>query len=65
MGQGDKMITELETIMANLALAVQEGELTQQEAIDLLDDFQDHEFESYRERYVPETILSKQVKHQP
>ena len=42
-------MSELVTIMANLAAAVQTGELTNQEAVDLLDAFQDHEFEAAAE----------------
>lgn len=46
-------MTELVEIMANLAAAVQTGELTEAEAVDLLDAFQDHEFESLTERAMP------------
>lgn len=39
-------MTELETIIANLNTAVNSGEITEEQAIDLLDAMQDHEFEA-------------------
>jgi hypothetical protein len=53
-------MTELVEIMANLAAAIQTGELTQEQAVDLLDAFQDHEFESYRERVFPVAMPAPQ-----
>jgi hypothetical protein len=49
------MLTELETIIINLNIAIERGELTQQEAVDLLDAFQDHEYEAIAEHaiYLP------------
>jgi hypothetical protein len=46
------MIHELVEIMANLTTAVQNGELTQAEAVDLLDAFQEHEFEAIAEHVI-------------
>jgi len=46
------MQTELEVIIVNLTSAVQNGELTQAQAVELLDNFQDHESESWAERAV-------------
>jgi hypothetical protein len=46
-------MTELVEIMANLAVAVQTGELTEAQAVELLDAFQDHEFESLPELVFP------------
>jgi hypothetical protein len=40
------MPTELEEIVLNLSLAVDDGEITQEKAVELLNDFQDHEYEA-------------------
>jgi len=39
-------VTELETIITNITAAVVTGELTISEAVDLLDDFLDHEYKA-------------------
>jgi hypothetical protein len=45
-----KRHSEFEGIVMNVVSAIQRGELTQATAADLLNDFQDHEFEERRKR---------------